>query len=121
MEYLKLLQECETMKDYVCAWSYVNNNIYKTCPTHCSITEYSGHIILKVSNFKSRNLSVYCGYVLSSNPIKVYKEYLLYDEAGLIGSVGGTLGLFIGFSFSGVIFNAIDYLRDHIRGLHIMY
>ena len=34
----------------------------------------------------------------------VYEEYLIYDIFGMmIGSVGGTLGIFIGFSFSEIL------------------
>ena len=29
----------------------------------------------------------------------LYEEYLLYDWIGMIGSIGGSLGLFVGFSF----------------------
>ena len=38
----------------------------------------------------------------------VYEEYLITDFTVVLGSVGGTLGLFIGFSF----FNIISYLID---------
>ena len=31
--------------------------------------------------------------------VKVYVEYKVYDFNGILGSVGGSLGLFIGFSF----------------------
>ena len=47
----------------------------------------------------------------------VYKEYLIFDMVGMIGSVGGTLGMFIGFSFSGIIstiFGIILNLTDKI-------
>ena len=35
--------------------------------------------------------------------IDVQEEYLVYDSTGFIGSVGGTLGLFIGFSFREIV------------------
>ena len=35
--------------------------------------------------------------------ITVHTEYLLYDFISTLGNVGGTLGLFIGFSVSGLI------------------
>ena len=40
-----------------------------------------------------------------ANPgkVTVTTEYLLYDFISTLGNVGGTLGLFIGFSFSGLI------------------
>ena len=34
--------------------------------------------------------------------VTVHTEYLLYDFISTLGNVGGTLGLFIGISFSGV-------------------
>ena len=43
-----------------------------------------------------------------------YEEYLLYDFSELVGSVGGTLGLFIGFSFYDMILkitNLINFIR----------
>ena len=39
----------------------------------------------------------------SKQPFKiVHKEYLITTAMTLIGNVGGTLGMFIGFSFIGV-------------------
>ena len=35
--------------------------------------------------------------------VNVKTEYLIYDDIAMIGNVGGTLGLFIGFSFTGLI------------------
>ena len=34
-----------------------------------------------------------------NNLVKVHKENEVYDFNGILGSVGGSLGLFIGFSF----------------------
>ena len=42
-------------------------------------------------------------YRLVDNQTHVHKEYLIYDVMNMIGSVGGTLGLFIGFSCSNVV------------------
>ena len=36
----------------------------------------------------------------SPQKIRIFKEYLIYDGFAMIGAIGGTLGLFIGFSFS---------------------
>ena len=36
--------------------------------------------------------------LLSSPEIKVNKKYAVYDFNGIVGTVGGSLGLFVGFS-----------------------
>ena len=48
-------------------------------------------------------------------------EYLLHDFISTLGNVGGTLGLFIGFSFSGLIsyvlngiLKIVDYTNEWI-------
>ena len=38
-------------------------------------------------------------FVVTSEKISK-KEYLIYDGIGMFGSIGGSLGLFVGFSFS---------------------
>ena len=50
-------------------------------------------------------------YIDKEIEMKVYEEYIIIDAMGMIGSVGGTLGLFIGFSFSNVINLLIGYLQ----------
>ena len=47
---------------------------------------------------------------------KVYEEYLIFDAIGMIGSVGGTLGMFIGFSMIGVI----SWIFRHLKKCHMV-
>ena len=44
--------------------------------------------------------------------VTTYEEYLIYDVIGMIGSVGGTLGMFIGFSFENLFSSCIQYVRN---------
>ena len=44
----------------------------------------------------------------------VHDEVYILDDIGLLGSLGGSLGLFIGFSFYGYIENIIDILANII-------
>ena len=40
--------------------------------------------------------------------VQVNEEYRVYDFTGILGSVGGSLGLFIGFSFLDMILHILD-------------
>ena len=72
-------------------------------------TEYSG-----ITDF-SENLNV--GYGNKSADMMFYyrstsrtlvEEYEVYSTVGMIGTLGGSLGLFLGFSFYGVISDLLD-------------
>ena len=97
---------CDTNEEYVCAWQQItpsfNEFINDPYPKTCEITQYSGDIEW------GWNAGLEAGTYLAYNyaPPKVFivqEEYLIYDTIGFIGSVGGTLGMFIGFSFSNAI------------------
>ena len=47
------------------------------------------------------------------NKMVVHVEYFIYNTMGMIGSVGGTFGLFIGFSVTGFISSAIEFLKKN--------
>ena len=40
---------------------------------------------------------------IEGKEITVYEEYVVYDFNGIVGTVGGSLGLFVGFSFLDII------------------
>ena len=44
--------------------------------------------------------------------INVYDEVLIFDEISLLSSLGGALGLFVGFSFFGFITTILDAVLD---------
>ena len=46
---------------------------------------------------------------------EIHREYLVYDPLDFIGTVGGTLGLFVGFSFYDFIAMIIDLLFDNFK------
>ena len=47
-----------------------------------------------------------------SNTTNVYEEILIVDDIGLIGSLGGSLGLFVGFSFFGYVTPILDAMFE---------
>ena len=51
-------------------------------------------------------------YTFESMSMTMMQEYYIYDTIGFISSVGGTLGLFIGFSFYDAINKFLDYIMQ---------
>ena len=83
------------------------------CPKPCSILEYSGkldYLELKYDNPKN-TMIVYLRFQ-SPEVLTIYEEYLIYDFNGMLGSIGGTLGMFVGFSFSSIIELLINLLKN---------
>ena len=92
-------------------WNYLYSDIYQdldddTCPKLCKIQEYFGKIDYNddktTSGTETNTLLLHLRY---SRPhtVTLSEEYLIYDSIGMVGSVGGTLGMFIGFSFYDVV------------------
>jgi hypothetical protein len=46
------------------------------------------------------------------------KQLLVYDANDMIGSIGGSLGLFLGFSFFGIVSNCLDKLLGLGERIH---
>ena len=52
-------------------------------------------------------------FKFDSMGIEMHDEVLIQEFSCFIGSIGGSLGLFIGFSFTGFLGRLIDYfIRD---------
>ena len=82
-------------------YDFYNSN----CPKPCSIIQYTGKLDYWDSWGREPFDLTFTLYIRFAPPLAttVYEEYLIYDIFGMIGSVGGTLGIFIGFSFSGML------------------
>ena len=80
-------------------FEYLQNvSAFGNCPRSCRINAYSGKITY-TEVVKDR--FAICYYYLPPATKEVAEEYLIYDIIGVIGAVGGTLGLCIGFSIFG--------------------
>ena len=99
---------CESNEEYLCAWQQINPSfeefISHPFPKTCEIIQYSGEIEWEWNGNPDFSHEAYFAYNFAPpKTIIVQEEYLIYDTIGFIGSVGGTLGMFIGFSFSNAI------------------
>ena len=73
-------------------------NTAKPCVTH----QYVGNLMTFYGHMPN-NRQIQVEYTFKSDKLIVLQEYLVIDDIQLIGTVGGTMGLFIGFSFLDVL------------------
>ena len=89
-------------------------NIESLCPKPCHIYEYFGEESLDYKRPKRKDNGTHFIFLYRFNevkPVTIYDEYFVYDDIGLISSIGGTLGLCIGFSFTNVVTCFINFLQ----------
>ena len=116
---------CKTDEEWECALDVASEHLRnvlstKSCPSSCTIIQYSGEVTYEYEYpYDVYNIQFYYTFAYPET-MTVYEEYLIYDTIGMIGSIGGTLGMFIGFSCSNVITLFINYLISlKIRVTHI--
>ena len=97
---------CNTKEQWDCAHQIANmvmENITKSgsCPKLCTVSHYSGRTFDELS--ESDYWNEYSYTIAHPFTVTITEEYLIYDAITVIGSVGGTLGMCIGFSFTNII------------------
>ena len=100
-------------------WSKIVVNDPGACPRPCTTLQYSGKVFYENLKHFRNGTAAFLEYKFAEPAyVKVYQEYLIFDAIGMIGSVGGTLGMFIGFSFSNVLTILICYLQKFVMYLY---
>ena len=88
------------------------------CPIMCQEVRYD----IRVSQLGENAMSVeektgvsgvYATY--ASSKVKIEEEYLLMGETAIISATGGSLGLFLGFSCFGAIWNIFEMIESIIK------
>ena len=75
-------------------------NILDDCSKACTTFQYRGTCKPKLHGSTNSSRIIDIGYWFNNeNEIEIFQEYLIYEITSVIGSIGGTLGLFVGFSF----------------------
>ena len=110
---------CKTKEDHECNFSlfekYLDEITIEKCPQPCSILQYSETVIIEDRHKLYRandHLRRFLYQFGKLQNVIVHEEYLIYDFIGVIGSAGGTLGLFIGFSFINIIDRIMSFLKS---------
>ena len=82
--------------------------VLDACPLPCQKTVYKAEkMILKGNPTKSNEIQLAIGYVTMD--VEKHDEVWILDTPVFIGTVGGSLGLFIGFSYTGFFGQILDY------------
>ena len=106
-------QICNSAKENFCIAIKMWQNIFpestQNCHKACQTFQYAGKVKF-VPMIDSELVGTDWTYTFSSNDMTVNEEYLIYDFVGAIGSIGGSLGLFMGFSCLDLGFHFIDLL-----------
>ena len=60
--------------------------------------------------------NIQISFFFSVTPEQIfYEEYLVYDAIGMIGSIGGSLGLCIGFSIFDTLCMFVDFALKKLK------
>ena len=94
------LEQCRNYNDSACITDTLMDNylkIFQACSPECVEVEYYAKIRRDRKYGDKRNAML----VLSFDTLKVqvYEEIYLFDFSSFIGNIGGSLGLFVGFSY----------------------
>ena len=122
-----LMPECDennTIEEFDCMkWELHKSLFYNAsffCERHCNTMEYKGKQSFAFKYHGSSRFSIEWRYILDSAKVTVQEEYLVYDSTGIVGAIGGTLGLFVGFSFREVansFFDSFELLMPFLNNL----
>ena len=94
-------------------WNHIYNAIGH-CAKPCQNMEYSGTVNTWIGYLENNKVAI-LQYFFSTDETLIHEEYLLFDMLSIIGYVGGTLGLFIGFSFVDQFNRGIVMLMNYCR------
>ena len=83
------------------------------CQLPCTHESYKGKTRKMGKSFENKIVNyneMYIRLTYTTTDTEIHDEVLIQDLSTFIGTVGGSLGLFIGFSYTGFIGNIVDYI-----------
>ena len=102
---------CKTTQEYNGTFYQILQDSSAKCPKMCASLIFRGELARETGSFYDpRHSEIF--FWFASNETQVHTEYLVFDTNGLIGSIGGSLGLFIGFSFHGAMISILAFMKN---------
>ena len=81
----------------------------------CNILEYMGQKTYDALRFEKKD-GFEIRYQFTPPEMTLhFTERLVFDTIGMVGSIGGTLGMCIGFSFSGITSTVLEFIQSRIN------
>ena len=98
------------------AWFFIKHDLFygeatTKCLKSCIMQEYKGNIDYEELRSEPSNVFHLVFRFAPPYKVKVTEEYVIYDIIEFVASVGGTLGIFIGFSFYDMIVRIINLIK----------
>ena len=95
----------------------LETNKRESCPKSCKQVDYTGQVIKTDSLERSwpSDMDMEVCFGFESMRIKIDEEYLIYSFADMIGAIGGSFGLFLGFSFLDQLFALLEILQQKLK------
>ena len=90
------------------------NTIANTTAEPCTKLQYQ--VEVNQEERKDKGQVVYFKLLIDPT-VAVEEEYMIFDTVSMIGAIGGTMGLLMGFSCTGVVSAAISMLEKAIQHL----
>ena len=113
-----LLPMCKTLEDLLCILDFAyTNNVYSRCNRKKRGLTFIGQMD-RDTRFKKSNMTR-VGMGLWSMTKEIREEVDIITLPGLIGSVGGSLGMFFGFSIANYLLFWTDILIDRFATFFI--
>ena len=114
--YSDLMPICQTKEEFECANEIAlkiqNDNSSQRCLPSCRIVNYSvKHTYSEDTESDQAKRDIFIRYHVEGPKMLELNEYVIYDFGAMLGSIGGTLGMFVGFSFAG----CFSFLLTRIR------
>ena len=97
--------------------NFIENSEQYGCPLPCTVRTFNPllntfHDVYEFSDEDTEHLRLFVNY--ASKTVEKKEEYFIYDLMTLASSLGGTLGLLLGYSLLSILLSIINFLESYI-------